>query len=159
MPPATLNKGLRARGKSIQFDFRYEGIRNKETLKLDPTVQKNITFANNKLGAIKHEIAIGTFNYAKHFPNSKRLHIFGHSMATNMTVGETVDWYFELKKKDWRKANIKTSSNYISNPTKTGISHTHLRKIKISQIKQGLSQSNPKQKILNKCLGRGTGPL
>lgn len=150
LPP--FDPGVRARGNSIQFDFYFEGIRNRETIKLNPNLAKNIRFANNKMGAILHEIEIGTFNYAKFFPNSKRLHIFGHTMATNMTISETVDWYFELKKKDWRREHIRASGSYIKNHIKPGVGNLLLRKVKPSQIRYWLSQSKAKPKLLNNCL-------
>lgn len=63
--------GVRERGDGIQVDFRYQGIRCRELLRLEPT-RANLKFAANLKARIEHEIATGTFDYAKHFPNSKR---------------------------------------------------------------------------------------
>lgn len=63
--------GVRSRGSSIQIDFRYRGARFRESLRLEPT-RANLKFAANLKARIEHEIAVGTFDYAKYFPDSKR---------------------------------------------------------------------------------------
>lgn len=63
--------GVRPRGGSIQIDFRYRGMRCKETLRMPPTA-KNLKFAANKRTTVLHEIAMGTFDYTEHFPESAR---------------------------------------------------------------------------------------
>jgi integrase len=64
--------GVRATGqRSIQIDFRYQGIRCRERLRLAPTAT-NLKYAARLKAAIEHEIATGTFDYARHFPNSDR---------------------------------------------------------------------------------------
>jgi integrase len=71
--------GVRTTGaKSIQIDFRYQGIRCRERLRLAPT-PANLKYAARLKAAIEHEIAIGTFEYARHFPDSKRARILGRS--------------------------------------------------------------------------------
>jgi len=63
---------VRATGaKSVQIDFRYQGIRCRERLRLAPTAQ-NLKYAARLKATIEHEIATGTFDYARHFPNSSR---------------------------------------------------------------------------------------
>ncbi|WP_313033566.1 site-specific integrase [Stenotrophomonas acidaminiphila] len=56
---------------SIEVDFYYRGARCRERIKLPPT-PRNIRFCENLLGQIKIEIEKGIFDYAKHFPGSKR---------------------------------------------------------------------------------------
>lgn len=73
--------GVRATGaKSIQIDFRFQGIRCRERLRLAPTSQ-NLKYAARLKATIEHEIAIGTFYYAKHFPASQR--------ARRLVAGDT----------------------------------------------------------------------
>lgn len=63
---------MRATGdKSIQIDFRYQGIRCRERLSLAPT-PANLKYAARLKATIEHEIETQTFDYAKHFPESKR---------------------------------------------------------------------------------------
>ena len=61
--------GVRPRGKGIQIDFYYRGVRCLETIRMPPT-PANMKFAMQKRTAILHEIATNTFEYAKHFPDS-----------------------------------------------------------------------------------------
>ncbi|WP_260678136.1 site-specific integrase [Stenotrophomonas maltophilia] len=56
---------------SITIDFYYRGKRCRERIKLPPTA-RNLRCCENLLGQIKVEIEKGTFNYATHFPGSKR---------------------------------------------------------------------------------------
>lgn len=64
--------GVRIIGKSIQLDFRFKGARCRERLRLEPTA-RNIKYATNLKARIEHEIATGTFDYAGHFPKSRRV--------------------------------------------------------------------------------------
>lgn len=65
---------MRATGqRSIQVDFRYQGVRCRERLRLPPT-PANLKYAARLKATIEHEIATGTFEYAKHFPRSLRAH-------------------------------------------------------------------------------------
>lgn len=62
--------GVRVVGSdSIQIDFRWRGERRRERLRLAPT-EANKRFAKRLKAVIEHEIATGTFDYAKHFPRS-----------------------------------------------------------------------------------------
>lgn len=56
---------------SIEVDFYYRGARCRERIKLPPT-PRNMRFCENLLGQIKIEIEKGIFDYAKHFPGSRR---------------------------------------------------------------------------------------
>lgn len=68
-----LPEGISIRGKrSIRIRFSWSGKRRSEVLRMVPT-RRNVQFAARKREAILHEIAMGTFDYAKHFPNSRQL--------------------------------------------------------------------------------------
>lgn len=60
-----------ASASSIQIDFRYSGVRCREKLALPPT-PANLRYAAKLKARIEHEIALGQFDYAKHFPLSPR---------------------------------------------------------------------------------------
>lgn len=59
---------------SLQIDFRWRGRRCRERLRLAQT-KENERFAKRLKAVIEHEIATGTFDYAKHFPKSKRARV------------------------------------------------------------------------------------
>jgi integrase len=78
--------GVRATGaKSIQIDFRYQGIRCRERLRLAPTAQ-NLKYAARLKATIEHEIAIGTFDYGRHFPESRRGRLLRHGPGGTVTT-------------------------------------------------------------------------
>jgi integrase len=77
--------GVRATGdKSIQIDFRYQGIRCRERLRLAPTAQ-NLKYAARLKATIEHEIAQGTFDYSRHFPDSRRGRFLRHGPGGTVT--------------------------------------------------------------------------
>ncbi len=78
--------GIRpASASSIEIDFYYRGARCRERLRLSPT-KANLAFAERLHGTIVNEIAIGTFDYAKRFPDSKR----GRRLVQSSTAFRTI---------------------------------------------------------------------
>lgn len=53
------------------MDFRWQGQRCRERIRLKPT-PANLRWAERLKATIEHEIATGTFDYLKHFPDSPR---------------------------------------------------------------------------------------
>lgn len=60
-----------ASNSTIEIDFYYAGVRYRPRLKLPPT-RANLRYAENLLGRIRVEIAQKTFDYTRHFPESRR---------------------------------------------------------------------------------------
>lgn len=73
---------------SIQIDFRYNGIRCRERIKLDPTRSTSQNFGRQLKARILHEIALGTFDYAQHFPDSPRAKRLAKDPGSVTTWGE-----------------------------------------------------------------------
>lgn len=68
--------GIRALGAhSIQIDFRFRGVRCREVVRLEAN-KANLRHAANLKARIEHEIAVGTFDYRAHFPDSRRAATF-----------------------------------------------------------------------------------
>lgn len=135
-------QGIRQRGNSIQIDFYYLGKRCRESLKLEPT-KANLTFAQRFKDAIKHEIAIGTFSYSKHFPQSKNSHL--GSLTANKTVSEALDEYLQatrrtLELSTWR--NYRSAVEYHLKPTFGDIRLADLTSSTIKSWIGGLTISN-----------------
>ena len=86
--------GVRIRGNSIQIDFTYQGIRCRETLKINPT-KENLRFANRKKQAISYDMAVGRFNYLEHFPGSAKALAFSEFSGDGIKI--------EVALKDWLK--------------------------------------------------------
>jgi integrase len=66
--------GVSARGNNgIQYDFMLEGVRYRPTDKQIPT-EANLRRAREHVKAIKERIRLGTFSFAKEFPDFRDLH-------------------------------------------------------------------------------------
>ena len=64
--------GVEARGKSVRIYFQYKGERCRETLP-GGNNPANVAQAKRMVEIIEYEIQTGTFDYARHFPNSAKL--------------------------------------------------------------------------------------
>jgi len=74
----------------------YRGQRCRETLRgLDPT-KANIRYAEQKRASILYEIARGQFDYASHFPHSKRAGFFS-AARPDKPIGQALDEYLRVK--------------------------------------------------------------
>ncbi|MDP2347662.1 MAG: DUF3596 domain-containing protein, partial [Gammaproteobacteria bacterium] len=77
--------------ESIRLRFYWNGQQHNETLKGKTVCKASVEFAKRKLALINYQIAEGTFNYADHFPDSKKaVRTEGHS---DRTVGEGLKSY------------------------------------------------------------------
>lgn len=95
--PSARGIELRAgvRSESIRIKFMYRGMECRETLKLAHTKQ-NLRYAERLRGEILNAIELGTFSYAKYFPESKQLKKLGIARTSSqITVGELVDSYLK----------------------------------------------------------------
>lgn len=90
--------GVEIRGKKMRVYFNYQGEKCREMLTLAPT-DENIAYAERMVAQINHEIRNGAFNYARHFPESKRLQ--------NNTIGHYVDLLLEIKKNQVANSSYK----------------------------------------------------
>lgn len=84
--------GVRAVGGAIQIDFTYRGRRRRERLRIEPT-KSNLKFAAQLKARIEHEIALGTFDYAKTFPGSKHAVTLARDVGAVTLVKDLIrDW-------------------------------------------------------------------
>lgn len=90
--------GVRTETKSsVVIDFYYRGVRCRERLKLDPT-KANLKYAANLRAEIQTEIARGTFDYARHFPDSARALQLSRTPGAAIAVGPALDaWLRGMK--------------------------------------------------------------
>lgn len=91
--------GVRAASKtSLQVDFRYRGVRCRERIQLDPAKATSHNFVKQLKARIEHEIALGTFDYAHHFPTSPRARKLAHDPGSVTTWGELfTDWLRQVR--------------------------------------------------------------
>lgn len=105
-------RGVEARSGSVRITFTFKGERCRETLRIPPTA-KNLQYAENKRGQIMTEIALGTFDYAVHFPDSARAKL-GRAKKT-ATLGQRVQLWIKTRTiaDTTRKAYLRYASEYI----------------------------------------------
>ena len=94
--PAT-NNGVEIRDNSIRIAFTWQGQVCRETLRIDgrlmaPT-KANISFATRLSKEVRHALKAGTFVYADHFPDSKRV----QPTALATTFGALADLWLDSK--------------------------------------------------------------
>lgn len=128
---------------SIQIDFRWRGKRCRERLRLAQT-KENERFAKRLKAVIEHEIATGTFDYAKHFPKSKRARV-----SVGVPLGQAMLAYVdslgsELEPETLRKYRLDAETVAGWFP---GESLTTLTRAKVRDVIAGLPLS--KKRILN----------
>ncbi len=82
-------RGVSVRGDSIRISFNYRGVRCRETLGLQPT-KANRKHAAALQRRIRDEITLGTFDYAKYFPDSPRAHLFDERRQAKQTIAKAL---------------------------------------------------------------------
>ncbi|MDP1716756.1 MAG: site-specific integrase [Burkholderiales bacterium] len=138
-------KGIRARsGSGIEIDFTYKGRRCRETLKLSPT-PANKLYAARKRGAILYEIAQGSFNYSKHFPNSPKAK--GYAGGSLQTVGQALDLFIKAARNRCSHSTLRDYQSAIDYHLKPVFGEKLLTEISTADIKawMGFLQISPKR--------------
>lgn len=143
-------EGVRPKsGKSIEIDFSYNGKRCRETIKLPPN-KANFLFATRKRAAILHEIAIGTFNYAEHFPQSRHASTLGK--FTNKTVGEALEDFLRNTRRKYEVSTIRGYTSAIYYHLIPAFGDIPIRKITTKDIKDWISGLHISAKRINNVL-------
>lgn len=142
-------QGITPRGKSIQIDFYYLGKRCRESLKLEPT-KPNLLYASRLKSTIQHEIAIGTFDYSKHFPNSKNK-LLG-TRHSNKTVSQALDEYLKSSKRRLEKSTFRDYYSAIESHLKPHFGHMRLVEVTSSIVKAWIAELTISPKRINNIL-------
>jgi integrase len=143
-------QGVRARSpKSIEIDFYYLGQRCREAIKIPPT-KANLLHAKRKRETILYEIGIGTFNYAVHFPDSKRAATLGK--ATNKTVSEGLDEFLLTSRRTCEASTLRDYQSAIEYHLKPAFGDFLLRKVTATQIKVWIGGLTISSKRINNVL-------
>ncbi|MGC2458548.1 MAG: tyrosine-type recombinase/integrase [Gallionellaceae bacterium] len=135
--------------QSIEIDFYYLGQRCREIIKILPT-KANLQFAKNKRAAILHEIGIGTFNYAAHFPDSRRAATLGK--VSNKTVSQALDEFLLTSRRTCEASTLRDYQSAIEYHLKPAFGDFLLRKITATQIKVWMGGLTITPKRINNVL-------
>jgi len=102
--------GITPRGKSIQIAFTYNRSRCRETLKIPPT-PANLRYANRIRESALRDIQLGTFDYAKHFPNSKASIKYSTRKGLHITIATALKEWLKVAQ---QKCQGSTMRGYAS---------------------------------------------
>lgn len=132
---------IRTRNGKLVFDFNYQGIRCRETSKLNDT-PANKKIAKNILAKIDAEILIGTFNYAEYFPRSKKLKVFEEvekqksGLTNNLpTLYEFTHIWLEENSGGWRPTYLKKLKQMFNKYIWPALGSKMLSDITLSDLK------------------------
>lgn len=142
-------QGIRVRGTGIGIDFYYQGIGCRETIKIEPT-KANLLFAERKRASILHEIGIGTFNYADHFPTSRRAATLGK--VSNKTVSKALDEFLLTSRRTCEASTLRDYQSAIEFHLKSAFGDFLLRKLTAAHIKVWIGGLTITAKRINNVL-------
>lgn len=101
---------IRERSGKLVVDFRYMGLRCRETTSLEDNAY-NRRILKKRLEQLEAEITLGTFEYEKYFPKSKRIAEFREkrnqqvAIQTNVPLfKEYVQVWFNQRQIEWRNS-------------------------------------------------------
>lgn len=142
---------MRVRGDSIQIDFRYQGVRCRETLSAKPT-KSNMQYAMALRDTIKNEITLGTFDYAAHFPESPRCRLFGGIQQTKLTVGLALNQWIKGQGRSVAHSTLNTYKKAIKHDLIPAFGDVPLSKLSTAMIRSWISSSTLAPKSVNNLL-------
>lgn len=130
--------GVRGVGEdAIQIDFRYKGERCRERVRLAPT-KANLAYCRGWKRRIEDEIAHGTFDYSKHFPDSKRGKQLSDS-AAGPRLGEYMRAYVQSLAKQVQPETLAEYANDAETII-AGLSDPYLRSLKRADIRNWIAK-------------------
>lgn len=126
---------VRTRKNALFFDFRFLGERCREQTTL-PDTKANRKKLETILARIEAEIILGTFDYAKYFPNSPMVKKIAEIEAkqqsgytkTPLFKAFAQEWYSEMEP-TWRTSTAETYQRYIDK-----LLIPHFGEMEVSQI-------------------------
>lgn len=96
--------GVEIRGSAVRVYFRYEGELCREPFPGEAT-PGNIEKAERLVAIIRHEIKVGTFNYARYFPDSPRV--------KTSTFGHWIDLWLDIKRNELAPSAIRSHESRV----------------------------------------------
>jgi integrase len=146
--------GVRAASSSsIEIDFYYRGVRCRERINLPPT-PRHLAYAQRERGAIINAIALGTFDYAKRFPDSprSRLHSAG-IRGEGRTVEQALRDWFARAGAQLEHSTLINHIRVIDNILVPKFGAMLLRDFKRTDLRDWLNDYKATSKRINNVLG------
>ena len=102
---------IRERSGKLIADFRYMGIRCRETTNLEDNAY-NRRILKKRLEQLQAEITLGTFEYEKYFPKSKRVEEFKEKRSQQIAVQTKVPLFKEFTELWIKQKQIERRDSY-----------------------------------------------
>ncbi|MBS0417709.1 MAG: DUF3596 domain-containing protein [Proteobacteria bacterium] len=121
----------------IQFDFIFNGIRYRPTIKRPPS-EANLRRARERLEAIKQQIRQGTFTFEEEFPDYRFLrHLTGTSNAR--LCNDVFDAYLEhcearLRRDDMAAATVRSYRNVLDSIWRPHLGNSVFSQVRYSRL-------------------------
>lgn len=136
---------------SIGIRFRYLGAECEERIKLAPT-PRNLQYARNLRGRILDEIARGTFDYARHFPSSKRARAFAKDPGALDSVGDRLDAWLESVRPGLQHSTVIDYERAIKGTLKPAFGTLMLRDLTRAHVRTWIAGKDASAKRINNVL-------
>lgn len=139
----------RATKSSIAVSFQYRAVRCRERLRLAPTPQ-NLKYAARLKATIDHEIATNTFDYSKHFPDSKRAKQFALGPGANVLLRTALRDYCESLKGALERETVRDYANDAEIVASWLPKERTLAELTRAELRKAISKQNlSRQRISN----------
>jgi integrase len=133
--------------EAVQIDFRWKGERCRERLRLRKTTA-NDRFARNLKARVEHEIAIGVFDYARHFPDSARA---GRGAGTSYRLSQAATHYIDGLSGSVEPETLK-EYRQSAETLVDGIGDKEVRNLTRADIRKWIAESSLSKKRLDNLL-------
>lgn len=140
-----------ASSRSIGIRFRYRGVACEERIALPPT-PRNLAYARNLRGRILDEIAKGAFDYARHFPDSKRARLLTKDPSSLDTVGERLEAWLSAVKPLVARSTWLGYDKAVRNVLVPQFGKTRLRDLSRAAIRAWIGEQTVTAKRINNVL-------
>jgi len=139
----------------IQFDFTFNGIRYRPSIKRPPS-EANLRRARERLEAIKHQIHLGIFSFEEEFPNYRFLHRLGGTSSARL-CGDVFDAYLahceaRLRRNDMAAATVRSFRKILDGiwrPHLGDLVFSHVRYSRLIAISDGHNWSKKTRALVN----------
>lgn len=138
---------VKVRGNTLYLDFYYQGVRQRPSLGLTAS-KANKLHAERLSSAIEHEISIGTFDFNKHFPNSKK----SVTKSSNTTISQALDEYMSSARRTLELSTLKGYRSAIEYYLKPNFGHLKLNELTASTVKSWIGSLTISAKRINNVL-------
>ena len=133
------HRGITKRGESFQLSFTYQGVRCRETIP-KPSTRAGEKELELKLQAIKYEIRIGSFDYLRHFPYSKKAREFRKTRPDRYTIGEALKNWLKNNQNRFQISTLQDYNSAIYHHLIPALGDLTIAELTSSKVKEWLSE-------------------